>query len=102
MRQHREATQPARSVAAWALIHTGANGVAFVVASSVAVTADVQDIGPDVEALGLPKPPHTGFWLWEGQSCFDGLDDVALESDKPLTLLNYRGAAARISMHEKL
>lgn len=104
MRQHHKATSSATSSAtskaAWALIHKGANGVGFVVASSSAVSADVDDIGADVIALGLPMPPHTGFWFWEGRSCFDGLDDVWLESELPLQLLNYRGAAIRISMHE--
>lgn len=102
MRQHHEAINPATQTSAWALIHMGINGVAFVVASSRAVTADVVELGPRIDDLGLPQPPHFGFWLWEGVAWYDGLDGTGLDSDADLQLLTYRGAACRMSLHEKL
>lgn len=101
MRVHHEAMSPARETPAWAVIHVGPNGEAFVVASSAAVSADVDELGADVQSVGLPQPEHTGFWLWEGVSWFDGLDGTGLD-DGTMTLLSYRGAAARMSMHEKM
>ena len=100
MRQHHEAINPATSRSAWALIHKGANGAAFVVASSRAVSGDVSELGAHVDDLGLPDPPHPGFWLWEGIAWYDGLDDTGLDSDVPLTLLSYRAAAHRMGQHE--
>ena len=100
MRQHHEAINPATSSSAWALIHMGANGVAFVVASSRAVTGDVSELGANVDDVGLPEPAHPGFWLWEGIAWYDGLDGTGLDSDAPLTLLSYRAAALRMGQHE--
>ena len=100
MRQHHEAINPATSAPAWALIHMGANGVAFVVASSRAVSGDVSELGASVDDLGLPKPAHLGFWLWEGTAWYDGLDGTGLDGDAPLTLLSYRAAALWMGQHE--
>lgn len=100
MRVHHEAMNPPTEKAAWAVIHVGPNGEAFVVASSAAVSADVIELGADVQSVGLPQPEHTGFWLWEGVAWYDGLDGTGLD-DGTLTLLSYRGAAARMSMHER-
>lgn len=102
MRQHHEAINPATQTPAWALIHMGVNGVAFVVASSRAVSGDVAELGPSVDDLGLPCPLHPGFWLWEGLAWYDGLDGTGLSSEQPLQLLSYRGAACRMALHENL
>lgn len=102
MRQHHEAINPATSAPAWALIHMGANGVAFVVASSRAVTGDVAELGANVDDVGLPTPSHLGFWLWQGTAWYDGLDGTGLDSDEPLTLLSYRAAAHRMDLHETI
>lgn len=87
---------------AWALIHMGANGVAFVVASSRAVSGDVSELGANVDDLGLPRPDRFGFWLWEGTAWYDGLDGTGLDGDEPLTLLSYRAAAIRMGLHETI
>ena len=102
MRQHHEAINPATQTPAWALIHMGVNGVAFVVASSRAVSGDVAELGPGVDDLGLPCPPHPGFWLWEGLAWYDGLDGTGLSSEQPLQLLSYRAAAHRMGLHETI
>lgn len=102
MRQHHEAINPATQTPAWALIHMGANGVAFVVASSRAVSGDVSELGANVDDLGLPRPDRFGFWLWEGTAWYDGLDGTGLDGDEPLTLLSYRAAAIRMGLHETI
>ena len=100
MRQHHEAINPATSESAWALIHMGVNGAAFVVASSRAVSSDVSELGAHVDDVGLPGPPRPGFWLWEGTAWYDGLDGTGLDSDAPLTPLSYRAASLRMGQHE--
>ena len=101
MMYHPEAVSAPTSHPAWALVLKGPNGVATVVASSAAVSNDVVDIGPGCEDLGIPAPPHLGFWLWRGASWFDGLDGTGLETDS-LEPLSFKGAAARMSMHEPI
>lgn len=101
MRCHPEAVSTPTRYAAWALVFKGPNGVATVVSSSAAVSNDVVELGPLCEDIGLPVPPHNGFWLWEGVWWFDGLDDTGLEGDD-LTPLNFKGASARMSMHEPI
>ena len=96
-----EAVSAPTSHPAWALILKGPNGVATVVASSVAVSNDVVDISPVCEDLGIPAPPHPGFWLWKGTSWFDGLDGTGLKTES-LEPLSFKGAAARMSMHEPI
>lgn len=101
MRAHHEAMSAPTETPAWAVIYMGANGIPFVVASSKAVSHDVADISPHVNDLGLPTPPHSGFWLWEGTAWFDGLDGCGLDGDT-LSILCFTGAAQRIARHESI
>ena len=77
----------------------GANKIPFVVASSKAVSHDVADISAHVRDLGLPTPPHPGFWLWEGTAWFDGLDGCGLDGCG-LSILSFTGATQWIARHE--
>jgi hypothetical protein len=65
----------------WALIMVALGR--HVVAGGPGIIETCSSITNDPEDIGLPLPAFgdqdRGFWLWEGTSHFDGLDDVSYD-----------------------
>lgn len=54
---------------------------AWVIAGSDQVTSDLAATSPDVDDIGLGRPPADGLWMWEGTAHVDVDGDATYKGE---------------------